>query len=135
MTNKADCLFCNVIEDHDMEISLENETCYFLRKESEQDVLVGSGLIIPKKHKENVFELSKEEWEDTWNLLQRARELLDETFSPDGYSIGWNTGKAGGQSVFHSHLHVIPRFYDEPFAGKGIRHWIKKQENKRDLNT
>ena len=96
-------------------------------------VLEGCGLIIPKKHHRNVFELTEQEWRDSRELLQKAKTLLDDTYSPDGYSVGWNTGEVGGQSIPHAHLHVIPRFKDEPHAGKGIRHWIKQKENKRPV--
>jgi diadenosine tetraphosphate (Ap4A) HIT family hydrolase len=123
---------CVILKNDEQQvIVLENESCYYVQKEDEQEVLQGSGLIIPKDHKETVFDLSEKEWNDSWELLQRAKLLLDERYSPEGYSVGWNTGKVGGQTIPHSHLHVIPRFQDEPFAGKGIRHWIKQPENKR----
>ncbi|UYZ21284.1 HIT family protein [Mesobacillus jeotgali] len=128
---QENCPYCNVNTDEEQQIVLENETCYFIQKESEQQVLQGSGLIIPKLHKQNVFELSDQEWKDSRELLLGAKKILDDQYAPDGYSVGWNTGKAGGQSIFHAHLHVIPRFEDEPLAGKGIRYWIKQEENKR----
>lgn len=40
-------------------------------------------------------------------------------------------GRSGGQSVFHAHMHVIPRFADEPYAGRGMRSWIKEEANRR----
>lgn len=126
-----ECPYCNLSADLEQEIVYENETCCFIQKESEQQVLHGSGLIIPKIHKSNVFDLSDQEWSDTKDLLQRAKKLLDKKYSPDGYSIGWNTGEAGGQSIFHAHLHVIPRFKEEPYAGRGIRYWIKQDVNRR----
>jgi diadenosine tetraphosphate (Ap4A) HIT family hydrolase len=128
---QENCPYCNVTTDVEQEIVLENETCYFIQKESEQQVLQGSGLIIPKLHKQDVFELSEQEWKDSRDLLLGAKKILDQKFTPDGYSVGWNTGRAGGQSIFHAHLHVIPRFNDEPLAGKGIRYWIKQKENMR----
>lgn len=128
---REDCPYCNLQLDEEQGIVFENETCYFIQKESEQQVLQGSGLIIPKKHKRDVFELSAQEFSYSRELLLLAKEFLDKKFSPDGYTVGWNTGKAGGQSIFHAHLHVIPRFKDEPYAGRGIRYWIKQDENKR----
>ncbi|ESU31152.1 hypothetical protein G3A_18205 [Bacillus sp. 17376] len=128
---QENCPYCNVNADEEQEIVLENETCYFIQKESEQQVLQGSGLIIPKLHKQDVFELSDQEWMDSRELLLGAKKILDKKFAPDGYSVGWNTGRAGGQSIFHAHLHVIPRFKDEPLAGKGIRYWIKQKDNMR----
>lgn len=133
MEYQKECIYCNVKNDLEQQIVFENETCYFIQKASEQVVLEGSGLIIPKKHYRNVFELPFKEWQDSYDLLHRAKKLLDEKYRPNGYSIGWNTGEVGGQSIPHAHLHVIPRFKDEPHAGKGIRHWIKQPENKRKV--
>lgn len=122
------CPFCNPGMDPEQKVVLANEYCYFLQKP--QPVLVGSGLIVPKQHRETVFDLTREEWDATYSLLQEAKALLDKEYHPDGYNIGWNCGRVGGQEVFHAHLHVIPRFADEPLAGKGIRYWIKQPENK-----
>jgi histidine triad (HIT) family protein len=94
-------------------------------------VLVGAGIIAPREHRETVFDLTEGEWRATYSLLQRVKAHLDAGHDPDGYTVGWNNGAAAGQSVFHVHLHVIPRFADEPHAGKGVRHWIKQPENTR----
>jgi diadenosine tetraphosphate (Ap4A) HIT family hydrolase len=94
-------------------------------------VLQGSGMIVPKQHKQTVFDLSEEEWLDTFALLKEVKKMLDETLSPDGYNVGWNCYPVAGQTVEHVHLHVIPRFQDEPLAGKGIRHHLKQKENLR----
>ncbi|MFG6119643.1 HIT family protein [Thalassobacillus sp. B23F22_16] len=127
-----ECMFCHIVEDGNQRIVLENDTCYYIQKKTEQQVLEGSGLIIPKAHRTNVFELTDKEWKDTRSLLLQAKALLDEKYSTDGYSTGWNTGEVGGQSIPHAHLHVIPRFADEPYAYKGIRYWLKQPENKRE---
>jgi len=55
-----------------------------------------------------------------------VKKKLDEEFHPDGYNIGVNVGAAGGQTVFHLHVHVIPRYRgDVPDPRGGIRR-IKK---------
>jgi diadenosine tetraphosphate (Ap4A) HIT family hydrolase len=55
--------------------------------------------------------------------------MLDADFAPDGYNVGWNVGVVGGQSLAHTHCHLVPRYANEPFAGRGIRSWIKSSEN------
>lgn len=135
MTNSFDCILCNLELDSEQKIVLENDTCYFIQKKSEQHVLEGSGLIIPKRHCVTVFDLNNKEWEDTKNLLQQAKKLLDLKYSPEGYNVGWNVNVVGGQTIPHAHLHIIPRFKDEPYANKGIRHWIKQPENQRKYST
>jgi diadenosine tetraphosphate (Ap4A) HIT family hydrolase len=111
------------------EIILENDLCLFLQRE--EAVLIGSGLIIPRAHRETAFDLTIEEWNATHLLLLEVKRMIDDQYRPAGYNLGWNVGAVGGQEVFHAHLHVIPRFQDEPHAGKGIRYWLKQDSNKR----
>jgi diadenosine tetraphosphate (Ap4A) HIT family hydrolase len=111
------------------QVILENKHCLFIY--STEAVLVGAGFIIPRQHRESVFELTGVEWQATFALLRLAKGYLDERFKPAGYNLGWNCGQVGGQEVFHAHLHVIPRYEDEPFAGKGIRYWLKQPGNRR----
>jgi histidine triad (HIT) family protein len=66
----------------------------------------------------------------TFQLLSRVKAWMDRQFSPDGYNIGWNCGQVAGQELFHAHMHVIPRFRQEPLAGKGIRAFLKSDANK-----
>lgn len=124
-----ECPFCNPEAAARQNIALSNEWCLFIQEP--QEVLVGSGIIIPIAHREDVFELTATEWDATFALLKKAKKLLDKKYQPDGYNVGWNAAAAAGQEIFHAHMHVIPRFKDEPFAGKGIRYWIKQSENKR----
>ncbi|WP_433745725.1 HIT family protein [Falsibacillus pallidus] len=131
MIKMENCPLCSVHDDPDQNIIFENRSCYFIQHNIHQGVLEGSGLIIPKAHHEDAFALTKEEWTDTYDLLQKAKTYLDQTYSPDGYTLGWNVGKVSNQEIPHAHLHVIPRYHDEPLAGKGIRYWLKQPENKR----
>ncbi|WP_075036787.1 HIT family protein [Halobacillus dabanensis] len=123
------CILCSPELDEEQEIVFENDSCYFVKKE--QRILKGSGLIVPKSHKVTVFDLSEKEWKDTQDLIHQVKSWLEETMAPDGYNIGYNCYETGGQHIFHAHMHIIPRFNDEPHAGKGIRHWLKREENKR----
>jgi len=131
MNGEKDCLLCNPSKDVHQNIIFENDTCYFLMHSEQQDELEGCGVIIPKQHRANAFELTETEWKDTYHLLQKAKKYLDKNFAPAGYTIGWNVGEVSNQNIFHSHLHVIPRYNDEPLAGKGLRFWLKQTKNKR----
>ena len=111
----------------------ENETMIAVRSNNlKNNTLIGSYVIIPKSQVGSPFELSDKEWADSKALMKELKEYLDEKYKPDGYNIGWNVGSAAGQEVRHAHMHIIPRFSDEPFAGKGIRYWFKQPENIRE---
>ncbi|CAN5327994.1 HIT family protein [soil metagenome] len=122
----SDCPFC--LENRKIEAVTQNELCYIAT--TDDPVLKNSVMILPLRHVATPFELSPEEWLATIELLARAKELLD-VDRPDGYSVGWNVGEVGGQSIPHVHLHVIGRYADEPLAGQGIRHALKQPTNRR----
>ena len=124
-----DCPFCQLDLIAEQRVVLENDLCLFLQ--TPHEILIGSGIIIPRAHRETVFDLSAAEWAATFSLLQEAKALLDARYAPQGYNVGWNNGRVAGQEVFHVHLHVIPRYADEPLAGKGIRYWLKQPANRR----
>ncbi|MEI5906641.1 HIT family protein [Bacillus spongiae] len=129
-----DCVFCHPSLMSNQNVILSNEYCMFLQLEQFQlkgAQLEGAGVIVPKEHRETAFDLSAEEWHATYTLLKQVKSFLDEKYQPEGYNLGWNCGEVGGQHIFHSHFHVIPRYKDEPLAGKGIRHMFKSSENKR----
>lgn len=105
---------------------------FYIEDERFQGALKHSGVIVPVQHRPTVFELTEEEIVATFRLLAEVRRWLDEAFRPAGYNLGWNCGAVAGQQVFHAHFHVIPRFSEEPLAGKGIRSHLKSDANKRD---
>jgi diadenosine tetraphosphate (Ap4A) HIT family hydrolase len=82
----------------------------------------GHVLIVPKRHVADFFEMSADEQAAVLALLNQARKLVQEQHAPDGYNIGVNVGKAGGQSRMHVHVHLIPRYEgDVPDPRGGIR--------------
>jgi histidine triad (HIT) family protein len=124
-----DCPYCPIREP-EQRVVFENDLVLFLQDERYQGALRHSGVIIPIQHRETLFDLSDAEIAATFHLLARVKEWMDGRFSPDGYNIGWNCGRIGGQEIFHAHLHVIPRFRQEPLAGKGIRALLKSDANR-----
>ena len=86
----------------------------------------GHVLIVPKRHVADFFGATPGEMAAINDLISRVKAILDERFHPDGYNIGVNVGAAAGQTIFHLHLHVIPRYRgDVPDPRGGIRR-IKK---------
>jgi diadenosine tetraphosphate (Ap4A) HIT family hydrolase len=84
----------------------------------------GHTVIIPKRHIPTLFDANETEQLALLNALTQATQILDSLHLPDGYNIGINQGLAGGQSVPHLHIHVIPRYLgDKPDPKGGIR-WV-----------
>lgn len=123
------CELCHLERKAEQKVVMENEHCAYSQLVKPE--IIGSGIIVPKRHRKTVFDLTAEEWQATYDLLHKVKQYTDDKYKPDGYNIGWNCGEVGGQHIFHAHLHVIPRFSDEPMAGKGIRYLFKSSHNKR----
>lgn len=82
----------------------------------------GHILVIPRRHVGSFFDMTKEEQDSVLSLLNQAQRVIEKEHAPDGYNIGVNVGKAGGQSRMHVHVHLIPRYEgDVPNPQGGIR--------------
>jgi histidine triad (HIT) family protein len=91
-----------------------------------QTTAPGCGAIVPKVHRASPFDLTAGEWAATRELLLLVRAELHRRLAPDGYTLGWND-----QAGLHPHLHIIPRFDDEPMTDQGVRSGIKDPANRR----
>ncbi len=112
---KKTCPFCHIPREKYVE-----ETDLVYAKRDIHPVNEGHTLIIPKRHIATFFEATAEERLDLMNTVEKARQALLEEFRPDGFNIGINEGLAGGQSVMHLHIHLIPRYtgdIDNPQGG------------------
>ena len=89
-------------------------------------------LVISKRHVASVFELSKQEGTALLDAIAKSCELLKKQYSPDGFNIGINEGRAAGQSVEHCHIHIIPRHAgDGGEKIEGVRNVIPRELRKR----
>ncbi len=80
----------------------------------------GHALLIPKRHVETWFDATPEEQAELTAAIAIAKQAIEEQHTPDGYNIGINVGPEAGQTVFHLHVHVIPRYrgdVDDPRGG------------------
>ncbi len=99
------CIFCELSADR---VDAENELAFVIRDGF--PVTEGHCLIIPKRHISDYFKLFQPELNAIQSLMQEARSnLLRLDPSIDGFNMGVNSGEAAGQTVFHCHVHLIPR--------------------------
>lgn len=109
---------CELCSRH--EVLLENTLAYV--RHDNNSLSRGHVLVIPKRHVASFFEMTTEEQSAVLALLAEIQKSIQKQHSPDGYNIGVNVGKAGGQSRMHVHMHLIPRYAgDVPDPRGGIR--------------
>jgi diadenosine tetraphosphate (Ap4A) HIT family hydrolase len=96
---------------------MQNST--FVVKYDRYPVADGHVLIIPKRHVLAFTELKKSEVFGFYELLREAQKYLLLKFSPDGFTIGINQGKAAGQTIEHLHIHLIPRHLGDVDSPEG----------------
>ena len=99
------CPFCPLAA---ADVVLQNQFCY--ARFDRYPVGKGHLLIIPFRHVTDFFELSEHERIAAFDLLWQAKAKLVYDLHPDGFNVGINVGQAGGQTVMHVHIHLIPRY-------------------------
>lgn len=107
--NNNDCIFCKITkgeipavtiyEDDDFKVILDRGPAS-----------KGHALIIPKSHFEDLYALDEETTKKAFVLAKKLAEKMTKALSCDGFNIVQNNGEASGQTVFHFHIHLIPRF-------------------------
>ncbi|MBR3645621.1 MAG: HIT family protein [Lachnospiraceae bacterium] len=124
---KDDCIFCKlangVFDTNTLYEDKEFRVIFDVSPATEGHVLV-----LPKEHYANVFEMPQELVGKAHMLAQKIALALKEVTGCNGVNILQNNGEAAGQTVFHFHIHVIPR-YDEK-----IITWPQKELNQAKVD-
>jgi ATP adenylyltransferase len=117
----SNCLFCAIPTER---IIAENALAYAIRDGFPVTDL--HTLVIPKRHAEDFFALTEDEILACNQLILEVRQtILNQDHSVQGFNVGMNAGEVAGQTVFHSHIHLIPRRKgDVPNPRGGVRHTI-----------
>lgn len=118
---EPECPFCDLTQQDIVE---SNGLAFAIRDRF--PVTLGHTLIIPRRHVADWFDLTRGESAAVERLLRSQRETLQRADSQvAGFNVGINCGAASGQTVFHSHVHLIPRRpSDVPNPRGGVRHVI-----------
>jgi ATP adenylyltransferase len=119
ITNVQDCQFCysnikdRVVAEYGSVVAIKDG---FPVSENHM-------LIIPKNHSVDYFYLSQQEREDANSLIcQLRKEIMNVDHTVTGFNIGINCGESAGQTIFHTHIHLIPRRDgDTPDPRGGVR--------------
>lgn len=123
MNSTLDCPFCT-----DEGAIAQNQHAY--ARFDTHPVNPGHVLVIPRRHFASFFDASWPERQALFSLVDEAKSLLDQKWSPAGYNIGINVGEAAGQTIMHVHVHLIPRYRgDMPNPRGGVRGVIPDKQS------
>lgn len=118
----AECVFCRP----QREILVEN--AWAIAVYDSFPVSPGHTLVLPRRHAVTLWDLEPEDYEGCFRLVRELHLVLVARHSPDGFNVGVNCGEAAGQSVWHAHIHVIPRYRgDNPNPRGGVRNVIPRK--------
>jgi len=111
-----ECIFCNIIKGNaEAEIIFEDDNIVaFL---DIQPINYGHTLIVPKIHYDNFLTVPSDELSKLTIATQFIAGVVKRSVNADGFNVITNNGNSAGQTVFHFHFHIIPRF-DEDFNYK-----------------
>ncbi|NEQ74533.1 MAG: HIT domain-containing protein [Okeania sp. SIO2C9] len=109
------CLFCNPRKN--LQLITESAKTYAIL--DGYPVTKGHTLVIPKRHLANYFELPVDEQLECWLMVNQVQKILEEKYNPDGFNVGINVNRAGGQKMMHTNVHVIPRYQEDTLGVKG----------------
>ncbi|MCY3412911.1 MAG: HIT domain-containing protein [Candidatus Heimdallarchaeota archaeon] len=114
------CSFCEIVAKREHSYTIyENEyTQVFLASVA---IAEGHLLVIPKKHQQDIFVMEEDELEDLLKTTKIVSQRLLDKLHADGVNLLNASGKAAQQSVFHFHLHVVPRYTND-----GMDLWFGK---------
>ena len=127
-----ECIFCKIDLIKDTLIQKTNQFLVVLNK---YPFNPGHLMIVPRKHIEDIEELSDSEFIKLFHLIKLSKRVLITTHNPHGFNIGINLGKAAGGSVGHLHVHVVPRYKSELNfleVTSGTRVIVEKLEDTRN---
>ena len=121
------CIFCDII-DGNIPSKKVYEDDKFLAILDISQTTMGHTLVMPKKHYENMLEMPENEYGELMMLVHRLASKIVDNLSANGVNTLINTNASAGQTVMHTHVHIIPR-YDGNDTIK-----ISFTENKYDLD-
>lgn len=114
-----ECIFCNIVNGK-ISCSKIYEDENFIAILDIRPINLGHALLIPKRHFVNVLDAPDDVSEKIYPVIKKITNAMKQGYKCDGFNIIQNVEKAGGQEVFHFHIHIIPRY-----KGDGIKFGVE----------
>ena len=109
---KDDCIFCK-LANGDIPTNTVYEDDNFRVIMDMSPATKGHSLILPKEHFSDIYEIDEELAGKSFKLAKKMATVMTEKLSCDGFNIVQNNRETAGQTVFHFHMHLIPRYKDD----------------------
>jgi histidine triad (HIT) family protein len=107
------CIFCGIVAGDvpGQIIDSDEHTVAFM---DINPATRGHALVVPRQHSVDLMDISDEDLERTMLAARRLAQRIDEVLKPDGFNLLNSCRSAAWQTVFHFHIHVIPRYHEDP---------------------
>jgi histidine triad (HIT) family protein len=109
----SDCLFCGIVAG-DVPAQIVDSDEHTVSFMDINPATPGHALVVPRTHSADMMEISDSDLERTTLAARRLAQRMDGALEPDGFNLLNSCRPAGWQTVFHFHIHVIPRYDDDP---------------------
>ena len=113
MSADPDCIFCGIVAG-DLPAEIIDSDEHTLTLMDINPATRGHALVIPREHSADLLEIDPDDLRYCAVAAQRIARRMEETLEPDGFNLLNAVRAAGWQTVFHFHIHVIPRYTDDP---------------------
>ena len=123
-----DCLFCKIVagEIPAQIVDSDEHTVAFM---DINPATRGHALVVPREHSADLMEISDDDLERTMVAARRLALRMEEVLEPDGYNVLNSCRPAAWQTVFHFHVHVVPRYNDDPLKLP----WVPRSGDEREI--
>lgn len=118
------CIFCRII-DGTIPSNTICEDDFFKVILDASPASKGHALILPKKHCANIYEIDEDMAGKTFQLAKKLAQHMTDVLKCDGFNILQNNGEVAGQTVFHFHMHLIPRYKSE--KNEDMLKWVEEE--------
>jgi len=109
---KDDCIFCKIANGEIPSKTIYEDDGYRVILDL-GPATKGHALILPKNHYANIYELPDENASEVIKIAKKMATKMTKALSCDGFNIVQNNGESAGQTVFHFHMRLIPRYVDD----------------------
>lgn len=113
----AECLFCR-IASREVPAEIVHEAPGAVAFLDTHPSARGHVLVVPRRHAPTLLDLDDRAVGELFVAVKAVQARVTAALQPRGFNVGWNHGRAGGQFVFHLHVHVIPRYH---LLGRGVQ--------------